>query len=241
MGTDCIGDVREVSSLLPNLVITVCNGVRVVRDDMLPGGTKRRVIGQFLKENEEYVYAGPAYGYAQMALAYAARDRHASATIFVAKRNKLHARTLEAMKAGAKIVQVPFGYLSNVQSKAREYCEATGAINIPFGFEFPEFEQSLAEVAKTIQPTPSEVWTVAGSGTLSRSLQMAWPDAKFYAVQIGKQARIGNATRLIAKEPFEADAERLPPFPSCSNYDAKAWRFIAGMASEGALFWNVGK
>ena len=28
-------------------------------------------------------------------------------------------------------------------------------------------------------------------------------------------------------------------FPSCGNYDAKAWRFITAQASPGALFWNV--
>ena len=30
-----------------------------------------------------------------------------------------------------------------------------------------------------------------------------------------------------------------PPFPSCSNYDATAWRFVKAYARQGALFWNV--
>jgi hypothetical protein len=36
-----------------------------------------------------------------------------------------------------------------------------------------------------------------------------------------------------------AVARLSPPFPSCDNYDAKAWRFIRAQASPGALFWNV--
>jgi hypothetical protein len=42
-----------------------------------------------------------------------------------------------------------------------------------------------------------------------------------------------------APEKFEQDAKVKPPFPSCSNYDAKAWRFIQEYARPGALFWNV--
>ena len=34
-------------------------------------------------------------------------------------------------------------------------------------------------------------------------------------------------------------AEDMPPFPSVSNYDAKAWKYMKEHASEGALFWNV--
>jgi hypothetical protein len=42
-----------------------------------------------------------------------------------------------------------------------------------------------------------------------------------------------------APERFEDEALEPPPFPSCSNYDAKAWRFIRRHAEAGALFWNV--
>jgi hypothetical protein len=44
---------------------------------------------------------------------------------------------------------------------------------------------------------------------------------------------------LNAPEKFEQDAKQLPPFRSCLNYDAKAWRFIQQRATEDALFWNV--
>lgn len=215
------------------------SGILVVRDDLIPGGTKRRVIDRMLAPDTEYVYASPAYGYAQIALAIAARGRGAQATIFTAKRTAPHARTLEAKRAGAKIVMVPTGYLSNVQAKARGYAEATGAALLPFGFDTPAFLDALAGVATSLSITPLEVWTVAGSGTLSRALQLAWPDAQFHAVQVGKAPHVGRARLWVAPEQFEDDARERPPFPSCSNYDAKAWRFICRHASPGALFWNV--
>jgi hypothetical protein len=98
---------------------------------------------------------------------------------------------------------------------------------------------ALTDVARGLSIVPTEVWTVAGSGTLSRALQHAWPDATVHVVQIGARPKVGRAIVWQAPERFEHDAGLPPPFPSCSNYDAKAWRFIREHAQPGALFWNV--
>jgi hypothetical protein len=148
----------------PAPVIQEIEGVFVVRDDMLPGGTKSRVLWRFLDNGDEFVYASPAYGYAQVALAQTCRAMGKQATIFTAKRAQLHARTLEARRAGAKIVQVPHGYLSNVQAKARAYAETVGANLLPFGLDFPAFIEALAGIAQGMDINPAEVWTVAGRG-----------------------------------------------------------------------------
>lgn len=220
-------------------VVEEVEGVLVVRDDLVAGGTKVRAVEALMNGKREYVYASPASGYAQIALAIGCKAKGKQATVFTAKRNVMHTRTRQAKEAGAKIVQVPFGYLTNVQAKARAYAELVGACLLPFGFDSEEIRSALAGVARSIPINPKEVWTVAGSGTLSRALQAAWPDAKFYAVRIGKEPNVGRASLLNAPEVFEADAKEPPPFPSCPNYDAKAWRFIKQHASPGALFWNV--
>lgn len=216
-------------------------GFRVVRDDLIPGGTKRRLIPRFLNGADEFVYASPAYGYAQVALAYACAERGVRATVFTAKRNNPHPLTLEAKDAGARILMVPHGYLSVVQSRARQYCDEVGARLLPFGLDFDGFIDAIAEVAGCIEEQPDEVWSVAGSGTLQRGLQRAWPDADFHAVQIGKNPDVGSAALYVAPEKFEDPAELPPPFPSCPQYDAKAWRFMRQSAKKGALFWNVAK
>lgn len=212
----------------------------VVRDDLLPGGTKQRVLPLFLNDgDDEYVYATPAYGYAQIALAHSCAMCGKQATVFVAKRNELHPRTAEAKRAGAKVVQVAHGYLSNVQAKALAYAEVSGAKVLPWGLDFPAFIEALADVAKRMDVQPSEVWCAAGSGTLTRALQMAWPKAIHHAVQVGAQPKAGRATVHVAPETFDQDAKEKPPFPSCSNYDAKVWRFFRRHAGPGALLWNV--
>jgi hypothetical protein len=197
--------------MIPPSAIERHGKILVVRDDRVPGGTKQRVLPGLLDPGREYVYASPAYGYAQVALAHACREVGSRATVFTAKRGKLHPRTTEAKRAGAKVVLVPTGYLSNVQAKARAYCGAVGASFLPFGFDSPEF----------------------------RAVQAAWPGARFHAVRVGKPPDVGWARLYEAPEPFERDASLPPPFPSCSNYDAKAWRFLAEHARPGALFWNV--
>jgi hypothetical protein len=227
---------------LPPPVLEHIEGIQVVRDDLLPGGTKRRALHSVLPliSADEFVYASPAAGYAQIALAYACRDFGRQATIFTAKRKVLHRCTQEAHRAGAKIVLVPTGYLTNVQAKARAYSEAADAYLLPFGLDTDEFRKALAAQARGLGITPDEVWAVAGSGTLIRALQAAWPGARFNAVRIGREPKIGDAMLYQAPEQFEQDATIRPPFPSSPNYDAKAWRFIKARAGDNALFWNVG-
>ncbi|MFQ5716351.1 MAG: hypothetical protein ACE5GQ_04555 [Nitrospinales bacterium] len=214
-------------------------GIYVVRDDLIPGGTKQRVIPQLLMGADEFVYASPAYGYAQVALACSCKAIGKRTTIFTAKRKILHPLTRKARRAGAKIVLVSPGYLSNVQAKARQYCKFTGATYLPFGLDDAPFIKALADVAQQVDFEPDEVWTVAGSGVLIRALQIRWPKAKFFAVRIGKEPDVGRAKLFRAPEKFEEDAKIKPPFPSCSNYDAKAWRFVKQYAGKNALFWNV--
>ena len=229
--------------MLPTPIITIHRGFAVVRDDLLPGGTKRRVIQPLVEASDyqEFVYASPAFGYAQLALAVACREAGKRATIFTAKRNTPHPLTQAAADAGAKIVMIPYGYLSNVQSQAKAYAAETGAANIPFGVDTDESLNAIAAAALSTGANPTEVWTVSGSGTLTRGLQRAFPNAEFHTVLIGKKgANTGKAKAYIAPEKFEQNAKLLPPYPSCKNYDAKLWQFALKNASPDALIWNVG-
>ncbi len=222
-------------------------GVFVVRDDLLVGGTKRCYADQLIRGKAEVVYASPAYGGAQIAIAHSARECGASATIFVAKRSTPHPRTLEAFKAGAKIVQVPCGYLTNVQAKAKAYAAATGATLLPFGLETPlafEAIETRARMASEQVGKLDQVWSVGGSGVLTRGLQRGFDSKAFYVVQVGRELRspdAGKAKVIVSPLPFEKDAKRLPPFPSCSNYDAKGWEPFSTQGRGRRLFWNVAR
>lgn len=227
----------------PPPVIAVHDGILVVRDDLLPGGTKVRVVPDLLVGATEWVYAGPAQGYAQVALAAACAEVGHRATLFLAARNEPAPLTRQALALGAKVVQVKAGRLNVLQARARTYAEMAGARYLELGLKLPGMRDALAEVARSLplQDPPEQVWVTAGSGTLAQALAQAWPDADLHAVQVGKPPELPNgATLHVAPEAFADPAEHPPPFPSASSYDAKAWRFVRAYAEPGALFWNVG-
>jgi len=226
-------------------VVEKIEGIHVVRDDFIKGGTKRSFADQLILGNTEVVYASPAYGGAQIAIAHAAAELGVQATIFCAKRNKPHPRTLEAYKAGARIVQIPHGYLSNVKAKASAYCQKTGATLLPFGLETSTAFSAIAQRAKQAQEQIDridQVWCVGGSGVLCRGLQRGIKASSFHVVQIGRELKsndVGRAKIYVHPLDFSENAKVNPPFPSCSNYDAKAWEYVKKYSSGKVLFWNV--
>jgi hypothetical protein len=233
----------RVPVFVSNPVVVEHDGVLVVRDDLFPGGTKARFMPVLFEGADEAVYASPAEGGAQTALATVARSLGKRATIFVAKRAKPHARTLEASRLGAKVIEVAPGYLSVVKARAREYCTRTGARLVPFGVNMPEAIETIAAAARATGIEPDEVWCSAGSGVLSRALAMAWPKARRHAVQVGhtlNPAEVAGATIHVHPLPFGREGRARAPFPSDLHYDVKAWEICAARKGPGrVLFWNV--
>lgn len=228
--------------MLPAPVIESLGDRLVVRDDLLPGGTKMRAILPLIEASQaqEFVYASPAQGYAQVALAQCAALAGRGAVIFTAKRSQPHALTLAAKAAGATVVMVPHGHLVVVQARAKAYAAEVGAELLPFGIEDDRAIEAIAAAARSLGIEPPEVWSVAGSGVLSRALQRAWPQARFYAVIVGKRnSDTARAQRIIYPAAFDKPACLTPPFPSAINYDAKGWQYFVDRGCSGSLFWNV--
>ncbi len=217
--------------------------MHVVRDDLIGGGTKARYLVHLFDNAEEIVYATPAEGGAQTALAWAARELGKKATLFVAKRQQPHARALMAKALGATVWQVSPGYLTVVQARARAYCEATGAKLAPFGVDMPEAIEAIANAARSTGLQPDEVWCASGSGVLARGLAKAWPDARRHVVQIGRTLSgddVAGATIHVSPYQFGQVCKIVPPFSSDPHYDAKAWEIAKARHGPGlVVMWNV--
>jgi hypothetical protein len=69
------------------------------------------------------------------------------------------------------------GYLSAVQKRAIDFAKRNGALLAPFGMAMPEAIDTIAHTATRLKVKPEQVWCAAGSGTLARALQQAWPKA----------------------------------------------------------------
>jgi hypothetical protein len=92
----------------------------VVRDDLFPGGTKARSLGFLFEGTDEVVYASPAEGGAQTALATIARQLGKRTTIFVARRAKPHRRATRRLAGCAVLNSWPrFDYPGQDPTPAR--------------------------------------------------------------------------------------------------------------------------
>lgn len=224
-------------------ILTEHRGMVVVRDDLFPGGTKARFLPALFDGVDEVVYATPAEGGAQTALATVASQLGKRATIFVAKRAAPHPRAYMAKRLGAKVLQVSPGYLNVVQARARAYCAATGARLAPFGVDMPEAIAAIAAAARSTGIKPDEVWCASGSGVLARALAAAWPNARRHVVQVGRKLTstdVAGARIHVYPRPFGACASAAAPFPSDPHYDAKGWEVAQARRGAGlVLFWNV--
>ena len=240
----------------PDPVVEEHEGIFVVRDDLLGYGSKIRsldyLIGHdvFSKHVREFVFGGcPATGYAQISLPHVCSRYDKRAVLFMAKRSKdkLHPYQRKALELGADIRWVPNGMLTVTKARAREYAAASSRERrlLPLGLEDPTVIACTIRVARTLDIQPDEVWSVGSSGTLSRSLQLAFPRARVHVVSVGhtmKPHEYGRATLHRSSLRFDqaVKPEDAPPFPSVPTYDAKAWKFVREHASPGSLFWNVG-
>lgn len=227
-------------------------GISVVRDDLLEGGSKLRFLPFLCQGASEVVFGGPFCGGAPLALSVMGRESGQRVTIFYAKRNVLSPRQQRVLANGANIEQVPYGYMSNVQAKARAYAERWGALFLPLGFDVPAarepFLEALSRVRRRIG-SPDEVWCATGSGMLARCLGEAFPESHVKAVAVGlasrhsKQVFTPNVELIEHKLAFAQRTRESSPFPSCGHYDRKAWELCRmtkhGDRRKSVLFWNV--
>jgi hypothetical protein len=227
--------------------VDLIDSAYVVRDDLFPGGTKARFCARYFNGFDEVVYASPCEGGAQTALAQVGRELGKRVTIFCAKRQFPHPRSLMAKRLGAQVLQVRPGYLNVCQHRAAEYARTNNARLLPFGLDDAQAVQAIAEAASKVDLVRlgvSEVWFAAGSGVLARGLAQAYKHlsgVERIAVQIGREvtaAQVGGARIVIAPWRFEQTGPTAP-FPADPHYDAKAWHMARRLAQGKVLFWNV--
>lgn len=244
----------------PAPVISIHEGYHVVRDDLLSVGSKVRA-GDYLighapeyQNIQEWVYgSSPATGYAQISLPFICNRYNKKAVIFMAERamNNLHEYQKKGIELGAQYHWVPNGMLPVTQKRAKDYVAEqpnTRAL-LPIGVEHPTSIACLIRVARSLTISPKEVWSVGSSGTLSRALQFAFPEAEVHVVSVGHtmgQREVGRA--IYHKSPYKFDKpvkkNHEPPYPSAPTYDAKVWHVMKEYhetheRQEPCLVWNV--
>ena len=232
----------------PKPIIEEHNRFLVVRDDLVPGGSKMRFLPYLVQDAKEIVFGGPFCGGAPYALSVWGGRTKTKVTLFYAKRNELHIRQKKALKNGATIYQVKYGRMSNVQAKARRYAKDKEALFLPLGFDVPEASNPFIQQMKLVRSmvgNVDQVWAATGSGMLARCLGKAFDPIPVHGVIVGlasrneKQTYSSNVTLHKYPKDFSWSSGYEAPFPSCGNYDLKAWEMCQKLSKGKTLFWNV--
>jgi hypothetical protein len=246
------------------------NSFYVVRDDLLPGGSKQRASVPLLQKLHQqgfkhFIYASPFAGFAQVALAFAAQQLNLTCHIFCEedKTNSTsfqkHRFTKLAEKFGAQITIVKTLKEAELQAEF-ETEKATNHFKIPLGFNCIEFRDEFeiqlkkqwAHIIKKIGMTPKRVWLPLGSGTLLSVIRRVLPEKTLInCVNVNVLADEDPRIQAVKNDPrvtyyktpefFYEVAEQPPNIPSNIHYDAKLWRHLMAHGQTNDLWWNVAR
>lgn len=239
----------------------------VVREDLLPGGTKQRACAPFLVEMSElgytdFVYASPFSGFAQIALAYVCQQLGLRCHLFCERdphSGALHAFSRAAMSFGARINECES--LSEAEERSEAFSKQNPLnLKIPLGFNHPRYkehlfkalEKQMTTIYKSLSHSPKNFWVSLGSGTLSSVIQDLLPSKTLMKCvnihvlpeqdsRIQKLRNTQGVEVYSAPLPFHAPAPTNPPIPSNLFYDSKVWPFLQAKSEEGDLWWNVAR
>ena len=263
------------SNTSPEVIVDVlpvlAGHIYVVRDDLLPGGTKQRAAIPFLKQlnqkgTREFVYASPFAGFAQVALAVSCQNLGINCTLFC-ERDKsaspvsmnAHEFTKLAAAHGARIILLHD--LQTAEKQAEDYASQNEfRFKIPLGFDLSIFRELLAaevslqwkSIEKRASARPKALWVPIGSGTLAtvfravlpREVQLRLVDVRVLSShdsRIQKLQGFPNVQYYRAPELFHEPVQNVPPVPSNRFYDAKLWKFVLENAGDGEVWWNVAR
>lgn len=226
------------------------DGFKVVREDLMGFGSKCR-FGDILVQKaptDTLVYVQPRFGFAGISLAYLANKYNKKLVLFMPSGKIISDHQAICIERGAIPKFRRIAAMPNLNRIAKQWAEDNNATFIPLGLKHELVTAAAVKVAYDIAEKhgyPEEVWSAISTGVLSRSLQIAWPDADFNAVAVSRNIKTGELGKAKVWSHPKAFASNVdpahnPPFPSAMNYDAKAWEFMVKHGNPGSLFWNVG-
>ena len=229
----------------PDPVVTVHDGVRVVRDDLIVG-TKTRA-GDLLASrtnHDTFVYSQPRTGLAGISLMDVAKRHNKKVVLFMPACKRISLHQACCIEQGAIPIFERIAAMPNLNKYAKEWAENNDAFFIPLGLKHELATAAIVHAASKVE-APDEVYVAISTGVLSRALQIAWPKAKFHSVAVARNLKAGELGRAeVISEPLDFNSEEkkdnLPPFPAIETYDAKVWKYIPKNSGKNVLMWNVG-
>ncbi|MGX7827927.1 hypothetical protein ACTG9Q_22845 [Actinokineospora sp. 24-640] len=262
-------DLTDLTDLAPPAVLdtisTPAGAITVVREDLLPGGTKQRAVLPYLREliaagATSFVYASPAPGFAQVALAYVSARLGVPCTLFCDRiGEEFHEFSLIAHSYGAAIH--PSLSLKDAEEDAFTYARTTeNCVKLPLGFGdaryLHHYGAALARewehITASLGHPPRRIWLPVGSATLATAFRKVLPpEITLHCVNVRvlddddeRLRGLANLPGVVvhrAREAFLEPCAHPVPVPSNVHYDAKLWPVISEHGHHQDLWWNVAR
>lgn len=241
---------------LPPPLVTVHDGISVVRDDIINGSKCRfaDLLVQSIKE-DTLVYVQPRVGLAGVSILNIAKRYGKKVVLFMPSSKQISHHQAVCIERGAIPKFRRIAAMPNLNKVAKEWAEKNGAKFIPLGLKHELVVACAARVAMNISEAqggvqPDVCFVATSTGVLVRGLQIGWDQTKFYSVTVArnmKEGELGRAEPII--EPLEfAQSEKainLPPFQTVKTYDAKVWKYALeykrNNPDKSVMMWNVGQ
>lgn len=225
--------------------VTIHDGVRVVRDDLI-AGTKARACDLLFSKitHDTIVYSQPRTGLAGVSMTSVAKHHNKNVVLFMPSSKQISLHQACCIERGAKVFFERIAAMPNLNLKAKTWAEKTGAFFVPLGLRHEYATAGIIHTALSI-PEPDEVYVAISTGVLARALQIAWPNAKFTCVAVARNLKSGElGAASVISEPLDfttpENVNNLPPFPTVPTYDGKVWKYIPKNSGKNVLMWNVG-
>jgi len=241
--------------------------LQVVRDDLLPAGTKQRAVVPFTRallaalpsdrKVATLLYTAPYNGFGPVAAAFAARRLglqcllilsrkafgSAAATSVAAVHESGTVRRAREMGAKIQIADTWDALVAAGKAAAAD----PAVFWYPLGYHADDFGATLADHLREASAgfAPRHIWMAAGTGALALAVAAVFPAATITVVpasldpkNIAKLTATLAAERRIEVALVHAPAA-LAPYPTVAGYDERAWDAAVAAGADGDCVWNV--
>ena len=238
----------------PNLA--TFHGATVWDDSVTGVGTKGRWGDLLVRtmESDHLVYVQPRVGWAGVSLAALAKKYDKKLTLFMPSSKVVSDHQLVCIERGANPIFRRIAAMPVLNKYAKDWAEQNIATFVPFGLDHPLVV--AAGVKSTIQQwgerdEPRDVVSVVSTGVLTRTLQIAWPNAKFHGIAVARNLHSGEIGRADVSTYHRAFREKADyadeinkEINSAPTYDSKGLeRFMLDQTRapkhSTTLVWNV--
>ena len=245
-----LGLTKNFTSLLPDIEMTKHEGINVIREDKLLGGTKTRIAEYYfyMSTNKTVVYVAPRFGLAAVAILELCRLYNKEVIFFMPACKEIsdhQAFVISKKPEDVKFVRI--AAMPNLNRIAEKYANLHGYEFIPFGLNHKYVIAGAVRVCEDLLKNydePDQLWSAVSTGVLTRGLQIGFENTEMHGVAVARNMKAGELGRTnIISEPlaFHSKEKQLPPFDTVENYDAKVWKYIPKNTNKNIWFWNVAK